>query len=191
MVIWRLDGQGGKAMSWRPQGVTDYGNVVVLANFSLCSWQLECEVPGWGSLDDQWRPTLQPNMTAYRENIRELSVGDLVRFTANDHANHLSNGERAVVVAIDTSRPLHLDHGYCSTVHASQGKIVDRILIDADTRSAAANERAYYVAIGRARFAVTIYTDDREQLPAAMGREDVKTAALDLQLEELDSGLEP
>lgn len=55
MVIWRLDGQGGKAMSWRPQGVTDHGNVVVLANFVQGSWQLECEVPGWESRDDQWR----------------------------------------------------------------------------------------------------------------------------------------
>ena len=44
-----------------------------------------------------------------------------------------------------------------------------------------ANESLFYVAISRARSEVTIYTDDRAMLPEAMGREDVKRAALDLE----------
>lgn len=148
----------------------------------------------------QWRPALQPNMTAYRENLRELSVGDQVRLTANDHARGLINGERATVVSIDGERQtvglqkadgsaitldagkhLHLDHGYCSTVHASQGQTAERVLIEADTKSATANESAYYVAISRARSEVKIYTDDKALLPEAMGREDVKSTALEIQ----------
>jgi conjugative relaxase-like TrwC/TraI family protein len=150
----------------------------------------------------EWRPAVQPNMTAYRETARELAVGDAVRLTANDHARGIVNGERAVVTGIDAERqavtltksdgkpllldaakPLHVDHGYCSTVHAAQGQTADRVLIEADTRSATANESSYYVAISRARDGVTIYTDDKAMLPEAMGREDSKSAALDVKPE--------
>lgn len=55
MVIWRLDGREGRAMSWRPQGITDHGDVVVQAFFNHGSWHLECEVPGWDSRSDLWR----------------------------------------------------------------------------------------------------------------------------------------
>lgn len=146
-----------------------------------------------------WRPTVQPNMTAYRAQERELAVGDLVRVTANDHGRGLVNGERATVsdldaerqtltlikadgsqVTLDASRSLHLDHGYASTVHAAQGQTADRVLIEADTRSATANESSYYVAISRARDEVKLYTDDKQALPDSMSRADQKSAALEL-----------
>lgn len=75
---------------------------------------------------------------------------------------------------------MHLDHGYCSTVHSAQGQTADRVLIEADTRSLTANESSYYVAISRAREEVTIYTDDKAMLPEAMSREDIKSAALEV-----------
>ncbi|MEQ1848241.1 MAG: ATP-binding domain-containing protein, partial [Nitrospira sp.] len=147
----------------------------------------------------QWRPALQSNMTAYREAARELSVGDQVRLTANDYTRGIINGDRATVVAVDSeqqtvglqktdgtaitldaSKSLHLDHGYCSTVHAAQGQTAERVLIEADTRSATANESSFYVAISRAREEIAIYTDDKSLLPESMGRSDEKSAALDL-----------
>jgi len=157
----------------------------------------------------QWQPALQHNMNVYRENTRELSVGDQVRLTANDYTRGMINGDRATVVAIDcerqtvglqkadggvitlnTAKPLHLDHGYCSTVHSAQGQTAERVMIEADTRSATANEATFYVAISRAREEVAIYTDDKALLPEAMGREDIKYAALDVQSGSRDTGLE-
>jgi conjugative relaxase-like TrwC/TraI family protein len=157
----------------------------------------------------QWRPALQHNMNAYRENPRELSVGDQVRLTANDYARGMINGDHATVTAIDqerqtvdiqkadgsaitldASKPMHLDHGYCSTVHAAQGQTCERVLIEADTRSATANESSYYVAISRAREEVAIYTDDKELLPEAMGREDAKDAALDVKHKDMEAEVE-
>lgn len=147
----------------------------------------------------QWRPAVQHNMNSYRENLREFASGDQVRLTANNYARDMVNGERATVISVDpehqtielrkqdgsaitldASKPQHMDHGYCSTIHASQGQTCDRVLIEADTRSATANESAYYVAISRAREEVAIYTDDKSMLPEAMARMDEKTAALDI-----------
>lgn len=111
-----------------------------------------------------------------------------MRLTGNDHARGIVNFGRATVVAIesdrqtvtlakgdgerigpDTSKPLHLDHGDALTVHAARGQTVDRVLIEADTRSPTANESSYYVAISRWREEVHIFTDDRHMLPAAIG----------------------
>ncbi len=147
-----------------------------------------------------WRPTAMPYVAAHCVGARELAVGDLVRFTANLHALDVVNGERAEVrsidvdgksvsvstsdgrgVVLDTSRYLHLDHGYCTTVHAAQGQTCDSVLIDADAFSVTANESLFYVAISRARSLAAIYTDDSKALPEAMSREHVQTTALEIE----------
>ena len=146
-----------------------------------------------------WRPTAMPNVAVYKEAMRELAVGDRVRFTANDYGSQVINGETGIVkmlkdedghmhiekadaslVVLNSSQPLHLDHGYCTTVHAAQGQTCERVLVDADIKSAMSNESLYYVAISRARSEVSIYTDDRKLLPEVMSRSDEKTAALEL-----------
>lgn len=147
----------------------------------------------------QWRPTAMPHVAVHRPEPRDLAVGDLVRFTANDYRKGVINGQTGAVESIDESarelkvrlteervltldcgQPLRLDHAYCTTVHAAQGQSCDRVLVDADVSSAMASQSLYYVAISRAREAVTLYTDDRELLPEAMSRLDIKHAALDL-----------
>ena len=86
-------------------------------------------------------------------------------------------------VWLDGTRPLLLDYGYCSTVHAAQGQTCSRVLIDADAHSLTASRNSFYVAISRARSSAHIYTDDREMLPVAMGREIEREAALELAAE--------
>ncbi|OEZ51828.1 MobF family relaxase [Duganella sp. HH105] len=146
-----------------------------------------------------WQPALATKLTAYVPVQRSLTVGDLVRVTANDRTRGLVNGDMARVdsitqerqtltlrfddgrmVSLDGRRPLALDHGYCSTVHASQGQTCDRVLIEADTQSVTSNENTFYVAISRARHHAQIYTDDRDMLPLAMGRQHEHLAALDV-----------
>lgn len=55
MVIWKLEGQQGRLMSWRPQGVTDHGPVIVTASDGGDQWLLEVSVPGWSDRGDHWR----------------------------------------------------------------------------------------------------------------------------------------
>lgn len=156
-----------------------------------------------------WQPALATKLTAYVPVKRSLSVGDLVRVTANDRMRGLINGDMARVSAIapegqtlmvcfddertvllDGRRPLALDHGYCSTVYSSQGQTCDRVLIEADSHSLTANENTFYVAISRARHEVQIYTDDREMLPIALSREIENLAALDIHDQSLATGTE-
>lgn len=149
--------------------------------------------------NSEWKPAIQTSITSYTLVERELSVGDSVRLTSNDYTQGILNGDRASVTSIDAehkkitltktdgqsitldvSKPLHLDHGYCSTVHSAQGQTAQRVFIDADAYSAATNESGYYVAISRARESVKIYTDDKSMLPESISRESTKSAALDI-----------
>lgn len=148
----------------------------------------------------QWRPTAMPHVAVHRQEQREFAVGDRVRFAANDYRLGVVNGQAGIVESIDQTacelkvrvdservltldldQPLRVDHAYCTTVHAAQGQTCDRVLVDADVSGAMANQSLYYVAISRARHCVTLYTDDRELLPRAMSRLDIKQAALDLE----------
>lgn len=147
----------------------------------------------------QWRPTAMPRVAVHRAEQREVAAGDLIRFNANDYGLGVVNGQVGMVESIDLAareltvnvglersltldmkRPLRVDHAYCTTVHAAQGQTCDRVLVDADVSGAMANQSLYYVAISRARHGVTLYTDDKELLPRAMSRLDIKQAALDL-----------
>jgi ATP-dependent exoDNAse (exonuclease V) alpha subunit len=66
-------------------------------------------------------------------------------------------------------------------VHSAQGQTCERVLIEAPASGAMGNEASYYVAVSRASHEVVIYTDDAQRLPEMLGREDIKTSALELQ----------
>ena len=91
--------------------------------------------------------------------------------------------EKGRRIELDGTRPLHLEHAYATTVHSAQGLSTDRMMVDLDTRSLTTGKDLYYVAISRARYEAKVYTNSRVELPAAISREAVKTAALEIQHE--------
>ena len=117
-----------------------------------------------------------------------LRAGDRVRWTRNDAARGLINGEQARVLSIgranvhmrtqdgreislkrDDPQLHHLDHAYSSTVHAAQGLTCDRVIAVLDTdRGAPADQAMFYVELTRARDNAVLLTDDREALIEAL-----------------------
>ena len=117
-----------------------------------------------------------------------LKAGDRVRWTRNDSARGLINGEHAeilsirrvnltirtrdgreIVMARDDPQLHHLDHAYSSTVHAAQGITCDRAIAVLDTeRGGVADQATFYVELTRARDNVVLLTDDREALIEAL-----------------------
>jgi ATP-dependent exoDNAse (exonuclease V) alpha subunit len=145
----------------------------------------------------EFSPMMCRRLSVYEPERSELAAGDRIRITRNDAVRDLANGDRFTVAAVTPAlvtltdgkrsvqlpadRPLHLDHAYATTVHASQGTTADRVLIDAATKSRTTAKDVYYVAISRAKLEARIYTDDKSKLPNAVGRDHVKHAALDLE----------
>jgi ATP-dependent exoDNAse (exonuclease V) alpha subunit len=66
----------------------------------------------------------------------------------------------------------HIDYGYASSSHSSQGATVDRVIVNIDTLRSAelVNRKQFYVSISRARHGVTVYTDDSSAHRHAVGR---------------------
>ncbi|WP_017174317.1 MobF family relaxase, partial [Xanthomonas phaseoli] len=113
-------------------------------------------------------PRKATQLSVYRLERAELSVGDTVRINRNDPGRDLTNGDRMRVAGViggvvklesveqrdgrparafelPTNRPLHLEHAYASTVHSSQGLTNDRVLIALDTKSRTTSMNLYYV----------------------------------------------
>ena len=136
----------------------------------------------------EWKPWqlagAKGGVEVYRSEAMELRAGDRVRFTRNDPVSGLVNGQMAEVESIDrdsirfrledgSSMNLanndpqlrHLDRAWASTVHAFQGRTVDRIIAAMPSGHAhLTTQKAFYVAISRARDSAELVTDDARRL---------------------------
>ena len=152
----------------------------------------------------KWAPerlaAAKGGVEVYRGVAMELRAGDRVRWTRNDPGAGLVNGATATVERIErggvrfrlengsTTRLAgsdpqmrHLDHAWATTVHAIQGRTVDRIIAAMPAEHPKlTTQRAFYVAISRARDRAELVTDDAwklaDQLEKATGE---RVAALD------------
>jgi conjugative relaxase-like TrwC/TraI family protein len=141
-------------------------------------------------------PARHSMLRLYERDVVDLAPGDWVRVTSNNRKLGIFNGERYEVAAVDRlyvtlkggdvnikldrRRPIHLQHGYTSTIHSAQGLTKNRVLVEANTKSLTSNRAVFYVAISRPRHDITLFTDDASKLAAAMSREPKKFAALEL-----------
>ena len=152
----------------------------------------------------KWAPdrlaAAKGGVEVYRGVAMELRAGDRVRWTRNDPGAGLVNGATATVERIERDgvrfrledgsaarlgdgdpQLRHLDRAWAATLHAFQGRTVDRIIaaMPAD-HPRLTTQQALYVAISRARDRAELVTDDAwklaDQLERATGE---RVAALD------------
>ena len=152
----------------------------------------------------EWKPgriaAARGGVELFRSESLELRSGDKVRFTRNDPNSGLTNGQVASVESVgkdgfgfrlDGGSPMklgegdpqlrHLDRAWAATIHAFQGRTVDRIVAAMPSGNAnLVNQKSLYVAISRARDRADLVTDDpkrlADQLERATGE---RIAALD------------
>lgn len=127
---------------------------------------------------------------AFEPQRLELRAGDRIRFTRNDREAGRVNGARGEVTSVDeaertavvrsprgqvqilrldATRDRHIAHGYVDTAFAAQGRTADHVIIHADSRATnLVDQKSFYVGISRARESVTILTNDRGKLIAAI-----------------------
>jgi len=145
-----------------------------------------------------YNPKRLSGVSVYKEATRQFAVGDRVQFRAPfREANvkntelgtitNIANGDFTIslsadhVITFNPERFPHLDHGYAVTSYSSQGKTMDRVLVNAETTETdlLVNQRMAYVAVSRARFDARIYTDSAADLGSALARRRDKTMALE------------
>ncbi|WP_157369266.1 MobF family relaxase [Zavarzinella formosa] len=150
-----------------------------------------------------WKPGVKlPNpahFNVFQRGQNRFACGDRIRITnrgLDKSGKHkLNNGAQYTVAGFTDKGDitlsngwvlpagfLHIDHGYVSTSHASQGKTVDRVLIAMGTESKGAiNAKQFYVSVSRGRESAKIYSDmPPDELKKAIQRTDTRKSATEL-----------
>lgn len=139
-------------------------------------------------------------LEAYSPEVRQFAPGDQVMFLRNDKNLGVVNGtvgriveagEHALKIEtrtgmkeVDLKQYNHLDHSYGSTLHKSQGRTSERVMIHIDTNQRTSNSaNSFYVGVSRASHEATIYTDSKAQLPDAVRLWQSKESAMDYEKE--------
>ena len=108
-----------------------------------------------------------------------ISQGDQLRWTRNDAARGVRNGQLVTVEAVDAkgmamlkdasgetstvdlNGQQYLDYALVSTTYGSQSKTADQVLVALDRTI---SKEGLYVAVSRAKQKLSLYTADKEQL---------------------------
>ena len=124
-------------------------------------------------------PTACPNKTVYTRQAIPVAVSDRLRWTRNDRTQNIRNGQAFTLTAIDAQGQAeirypdgrcdavdltglqYVDYGLVSTTYSAQGKTADRVmaLMDATT-----SQESFYVAVSRAKYQLSLYTADPDEL---------------------------
>jgi conjugative relaxase-like TrwC/TraI family protein len=120
---------------------------------------------------------LRITQNGFTKEKQRLNNGDLkqVKGFTKDGDIRLANGW---VVSKDYG---NLTHGYCLTSYSSQSKGVDCVFVAESSESfRAADREQFYVSASRFKESLTIYTDDKRELLAAVQKSSHRPSALDL-----------
>ncbi|PSR16650.1 conjugative relaxase domain protein, TrwC/TraI family [filamentous cyanobacterium CCP3] len=124
-------------------------------------------------------PSLCPRKTVYTTQSISAAVGDRLKWTRNNSKAGIRNGQGFVVMGlepdgtatirdgagqtstINLSGNQYVDYAWVSTTYSSQGKTAERVLA---LLGETTNREAFYVAVSRAKRAVTLYTTSQADL---------------------------
>jgi len=132
--------------------------------------------------------------TVYSLQEIPIAKGDRLRWTRNNRAAKIRNGQRFTITEIDnggnaqivddrgqTSQITlggyqYIDYALVSTTYSSQGKTADRVLVRMDGTT---SQESFYVAASRAKYYLSIYTADIAELTQRVQRSRAKENASD------------
>jgi conjugative relaxase-like TrwC/TraI family protein len=140
-------------------------------------------------------PPQTRSFSVHQRQSIDVAPGDRLLLTGNrrDAGFCATNGELVSVsniengrIQLEDGRTLpeyyrHFDHGYAITVHRSQGKTVDGVILSAD----AMKQELFYVGASRGRSEIAIVTSDREQLRESLGISSARPSASELAREQV------
>ncbi len=143
------------------------------------------------SLDNSDRFSVYEKVKIY------LTEKDKVRITGNSKSlegKRLYNGSTYEVKGFDEAGNIklsngsvisknygHFNQGYVVTSHSSQGKTADKVIISQSSNSIKASSmEQFYVSVSRGRNAVSIYTDNKQDLLRGIKQTTHKLSAMEL-----------
>jgi conjugative relaxase-like TrwC/TraI family protein len=123
-------------------------------------------------------PAQFPKKSVYQPQEMAVAVGDRLRWSKNDTSAGIRNGQTFTVLGFDNHQTQieyaddktdlvnlngtqYVDYAWVSTTYSAQGKTADRVLATTDRTL---NQEAFYVICSRAKYQLSLYTDDKAEL---------------------------
>lgn len=136
-------------------------------------------------------------MSVYRAEKASLATGDTIRLRLTDNSRGreankeytvagitkdkaiLSNDEGNLELNLNNKLDAHWDYAYTTTAFGAQGSTADFVLtLELDKRQKATTHRSHEIDTSRARYQVTVYTENEEMLKSRLMKlEGDKTSA--------------
>lgn len=118
-------------------------------------------------------------LDVFKKGYIDLQEGMKLRVTKNDQ--NLINSETVIIndinknnitlklenhskITIDTQKLKHIEYGYCSTIHSSQGKTTDKLIATIASHKKLNNHKAWLVTISRHTQSLSIYMDNKAEI---------------------------
>ena len=126
-----------------------------------------------------FNPATCADKTTYEVQQIPVAGGEQLRWTRNEAVKGVRNGQLVTVEQVDAkgtatlidgkgetmtlnlSDQQYLDYALVSTTYSSQGKTAERVLAAIDST---VSKEGLYVAVSRAKYGLSLYTADKEQL---------------------------
>jgi conjugative relaxase-like TrwC/TraI family protein len=142
----------------------------------------------WNPREDGARASFAP--VVFERRSTTLAAGEKVRWSQNNDALGLVNGQRLTVEAVKQSSTTfrtedgkkievshaedsgkHWTHAYASTLYSAQGLTADHAIVQMSSESARLiSQRLFVVAVSRQRDSIALYTDSRPKLQEVLER---------------------
>jgi conjugative relaxase-like TrwC/TraI family protein len=123
-------------------------------------------------------PTQCLKKSVYQAQDIKVAVGDRLRWSKNDTSAGIRNGQTFKVLGFEDQQTqieyadgktdrvnlngiCYVDYAWVSTTYSAQGKTAERVLATTDRTL---NQEAFYVICSRAKYQLTLYTDDKAEL---------------------------
>jgi conjugative relaxase-like TrwC/TraI family protein len=116
--------------------------------------------------------------SVYQAQEMSVAVGDRLRWSKNDTTAGIRNGQTFTVLGFEDQQTQieyadgktdlvnlngtrYVDYAWVSTTYSAQGKTAERVLATTDRTL---NQEAFYVICSRAKYQLSLYTDDKAEL---------------------------
>jgi conjugative relaxase-like TrwC/TraI family protein len=139
-------------------------------------------------------------LEVFEKNQMDIQEGMCLRITKNNGVRNLVNSDIAKIEHLNihnrtaslqlsdsSTRTLplselkHVDYGYCSTIHSSQGKTTDRLIAAICSHKKLNNQKAWIVAISRHKSDLHVYMQDKDQIQKQLiSNRGIEKSALDI-----------
>lgn len=155
---------------WQVKSIND--GIVTIANKAGESRQLPIEraksydVYTHTKLPLSKGDSVRINRNGFDKNDKRLNNGQILEVASVSKNGKivLHNAASKVIYELDSDFG-NLDHAYCTTSHAAQGRTVSEVFIAQPSSTFVATDaKQFYVSVSRGKDAAHIYTDDRKAL---------------------------